>query len=782
MTLAPPQPSVLFPGLAMLDAGVERYRISAGGVTVVSMKPGDVLEIIDPEGMQPCQVSAFDRSGRSDLAFIGAAPSGPAAGAVRILSRGGLDNQRVLDQLSLRSIDIHTAEAAYVLTEDTLPGVKVEFTAQTDVVVVAAAPGGRMDPADAVPPTDLVLYVRRSLIAGAETHPLPDPLAEPKLAFTIAAATAESYQVEKGDFIQIIDVEGRECSDYQAFDTAMLDKSVERSLDATGTRYAMGALYPGPGLFSKFCDQSMKPMVEVIQDTVGRHDTFGYACTPKYYEDMGYPGHVNCTDNFNAALAPFGVAPRQGWEAINFFYNTNIDANNQIYFDEPWSRPGDYVLLRAMTDLVNVSSACPCDVDPANGWVPTDIHVRVYSAKEMFKKAIAFRATTGSVAKLTKETPFHSRTSEMTRDFSEYNGYWMANSYRDHGVIAEYWACREKAVVIDLTPLRKYEVTGPDAETLMQLTVTRNASKLEVGQITYTAMCYDTGGMIDDGTIFRLGRDHFRWIGGVDTSGLWLREQAEKRKMDVYVKASTDQLANLQVQGPLSRHIMSSCVWTADEQTTVDDLGWFRFTLGRMGGENGPPVLVSRTGYSGELGFEVFCHPDDAETVWDVIWTVGAPLGMVPLGLGAMDTCRIEAGLIFAGSEFSDQTDPFEAGIGFTVPLKTKEDDFIGRDALVVRKRHPQRTLVGLELDGEEVANPGDGVFVGRNRLGEVTSATWSPKLLKNIALCRIAVQYSEENTRVEVGKIDGHIKRIPATVTSYPAYDPQKLRVRGLE
>src|SRR3712207_6368946 len=137
----------------------------------------------------------------------------------------------------------------------------------------------------------------------------------------------------------------------------------------------------------------MEPLVEIVRDTVGRHDAFALACYARFYEDMGYPGHINCTDNFNAALDPFGVAARKGWMALNFFYNTGIDEHNALYFDEHWSRPGDYVLLRALTDLVCVSSACPDDIDAANGWNPTDIHVRTYSGKERFSRAIAHRVT-----------------------------------------------------------------------------------------------------------------------------------------------------------------------------------------------------------------------------------------------------------------------------------------------------------------------------------------------------------------------------------------------------
>ena len=140
---------------------------------------------------------------------------------------------------------------------------------------------------------------------------------------------------------------------------------------------------------------------------------------------------------------------------------------------------------------------------------------------------------------------------------------------------------------------------------------------------------------------------------------------------------------------------------------------------------------------------------------------------------------RIESGLIFFNAEFNDQTDPFEAGIGFTVPLKTKEDDFVGKEALLKRKANPQRKLVGLELEGGEPGANGDTVHAGRNQVGIITSGTKSPILSKNVALCRMAIEYAEEGTEVEVGKIDGHQKRIPARVVRFPFYDPDKTRVR---
>ena len=524
----------------------------------------------------------------------------------------------------------------------------------------------------------------------------------------------------------------------------------------------------------------MQPLVEVVRDTVGRHDAFGLACNARYYDDQGYPGHVNCTDNFNKQLAPYGIAPRKGWMALNLFYNTGIDAHNVLYFDEPWSRPGDYVLLRAITDLVCVSSSCPDDIDPANGWNPTDIHVRTYSDKQSFSRAVAYRMTPDAEPELTRETAFHPRFSALTRNYTEYRGYWLPTRFSNDGPVAEYWACRERAAIMDLSPLRKFEVTGPDAESLLQYALTRNVRKLAIGQVVYTAMCYEHGGMIDDGTLFRLGENNFRWIGGDDYGGVWLREQAEKLGLKAWVRSSTDQLHNVAVQGPKSRDILREVVWTPPAQPSLDELGWFRFTIGRIGGFEGAPVVVSRTGYTGELGYEVFCHPKDALTVFDAIWQAGEPHGLMPLGLQALDMVRIEAGLAFAGYEFCDQTDPFEAGIGFTVPLAAKNEDFIGREALLRRKEHPQKTLVGLEMEGDETVGHGDCVHIGRAQIGVVTSATRSPILKKTIALARLDVTHAGIGTEVEVGKLDGHQKRLPARIVRFPHYDPEKTRVRA--
>jgi aminomethyltransferase len=775
------RPSLLVPGLLPPDPALERYWVRPGGATVVAVEEGDELTVIDPDGRQPAELTVLSPSGRSDPGALGARADGPAT-VLRGLSRHApSDGEAVLAELSARGLDPHDAEAVQLFGEWSPPGESASLTAVRRAVCVVAAPGGRMSVEDQNPPSDLWLELRRATPRSKQEVELPPPLAEPIVDMRVDRATARSYEVEAGQYIQIIDVEGRQCSDFLAFHRRRLEDGKERGLDATTTRTLMGNAYPAPGLYGKFYDQDMQPLCEVVRDMVGRHDTFALACNAKYYEDMGYPGHVNCTDNFNAQLDRYSIERRRGWPALNFFYNTAFDDDHLLMLDEPWSRPGDYVLLRALTDLVCASSACPDDIDPSNAWEPTDVHVRVYASERNFSVAMAHRVTPDARPKLTKRTGFHPRISERSSQMVEYRGYWLPGSFDNHGAVDEYWACRERAAVMDLSPLRKFEVLGPDAEALLQWTVTRNVRKLAIGQVSYTALCNETGGMVDDATVFRLGDDNFRFVGGDDYDGVWLREQADKRGLErVWVKDSTDQLHNIAVQGPASRDLLTPLVWTPPDRTPFLDLKWFRFTIGRLGGYDGIPVVVSRTGYSGELGYEVWCHPDDAVAVWDAIWEAGQPHGLTPLGLDALDMLRIESGLIFAGYEFDDQVDPYEAGIGFTVPLKSKEDDFCGREALESRKAHPQRTLVGLELAGNEPAGHGDCVHVGRQQVGVVTSGTRSPVLRKNIALCRMAVQYADEGTEVEVGKLDGHQKRIPATVVPVPFYDPGKERPRS--
>jgi aminomethyltransferase len=694
----------------------ETLYLRGGTAVELSLRAGERLEILDEQGAQPCEIS------------------------------------------------LDTAPTVTVLDARSSPGARYVFDAPQAATVLVRAPGEKMAPHEQTPPTDLRLTIQRL------HKPAPAPLAPVKAEYLVRAATACAYKISKGDYIQVIDVDGQQCSDFLAFAAA----APEHGLDSTTTRTLGGHIYPGPGLYAKFFDDRMLPLVEVIRDTCGRHDTFGPACTAKSYADAGYPGHANCSDNFNVALQDYGLPPRPGWPAINFFFNTQIAHDGSIVADEAWSRPGDYVLMRALEDLICASSSCADDVFTTNAYNPTDILIRVYDKSEVFSKGIAHRMTPDAEPRLTRESGFHPATSALTRNFVEISGFWLPDCFTASGPVAEYVACREDVAMVDLSSLRKFEITGPDAENLLALALTRNARKLSVGQVVYTALCYEHGGMIDDGTVMRLGPNNFRFICGSDYSGVWLRELAAKHGLRVWVRSSTDQLNNLSVQGPRARAILAPLIFTPPTQPSLAELKWFRFTIGRLGGPQGIPLVVSRTGYTGELGYEIWVHPDNAVELWQTL----EKAGVTPLGFAALDMLRIEAGLILAGHEFSDDTDPYEAGIGFAVA--DREEDFIGRDALRRRAANPLRKLVGLVIEGGELVHHGDCLHVGRAQIGVVTSAVRSPVLHQSIALARVDVTYAEIGTTLEIGKLDGQQKRLQARVVRFPHYDPDKSRVRA--
>ena len=769
------------PGLNVLPPGVERYVVNGGGLTGIQLFPDDEIEIINNEGNQICEIAVFNKDGNSDLSLLSLKEIKDSAEIKKILSSKDETSRAAAYQLKKRNLDIKNSKSAIVFDKDASWGEKLKFKSKDKCYSIFAAPGPAMLVHEQNPPTDLTIFIKRANIVNDKEHSIiPDPVFDPLNETNIDKQTAISFEVKEGDYIQIICPTGRQCSDFVAFDTAKLEKGVEKGLDWQTTRTFMGNTFPGPGLYSKFYDTDHEPLVEVIRDTVGRHDTFNLACTSKYYEDAGYFGHPNCSDNLTGAMQKYGVQKQKGWHAINLFFNTSAGGQNTVLSDESFARPGDYVIMKALKNLTCGTSACPSDIDPCNSWNPTDIFVRTYDKNKEFTKSFAFRMKTDAEPKLTKNTGFYERTSKLTRNFVDARGYWLPNDYTKHGVINEYTACREKAVVIDLSALRKFEILGPDAEELMNYTLTRNVKKLSIGQVVYSSMCYDNGFMFDDGTLLKMSDHGFRWICGDEYAGEWLKEQAKKKNYKVRIKNSSDQISNISLQGPNSRKILEKFIWTPPTQPKISELQWFRFTICRIKELSGIPLLVSRTGYTGELGYEIWCHPSDAPKVWDVVMDAGKDEGLIPAGFGALDLLRIEAGLILFGNEFDGQVDPFEAGVGFTVPLKTKNEDFIGKDILIKRKENPQKKMVGLELAGKEKANHGDCVHIGRSQVGIITSGCISPTLNKNIALCRIDVGHSELDTEVEVGKIDGHQKRIPAKIVPFPHYDPKKLKVRS--
>jgi len=240
--------------------------VPGGGEARFDLAPGDRVRIIDPEGLQPGMLVRHGPDGDETVALFG-----DAAGAEH------------------------------------------RFTAEAAMTVTVLAPGAPMAPEAQDVATDLHVRIARADPASD----LPPPLGVPLLDLRVPAASARAYRVRAGDYIQIIDVAGRQCSDFVAFDAAALDRGEERGLDATVTRSLMGRSFSSPGLHARYFDAALRPLVEVVQDTVGRHDTFLLACTAKYYEDQGYPGHSNCTENFNLALVPHGIAPRAGWRRFD---------------------------------------------------------------------------------------------------------------------------------------------------------------------------------------------------------------------------------------------------------------------------------------------------------------------------------------------------------------------------------------------------------------------------------------------------------------------------------
>jgi aminomethyltransferase len=604
---------------------------------------------------------------------------------------------------------------------------------------------------------------------------LPAPLGRVVAEYHIQPGTAIAYPVQAGQYIQIIDVEGSQCSDFLAF----AGEAYTEELDNAVTRTLNGVAVPQVGLLGKYFSQQMRPLIEVIQDTCGRHDSFMLACTARYYEDAGYPGHPSCSENFNQVLRPYGITPRSGWAAINFFFNTTVDSCGAIVAAESWSRPGDYVLLRASQDLLCASSACPDDIDPANGWTPTPIHVRIYEQSEDFVRAIGRRAIAEAPVRLTQPSAFTPRMQQLTGHLVEYNGFWVPNSFANRGVHDEYWALRERVAVMDLSALRKFEITGPNALALLQMAFSRDVAKLAIGQSAYGCLLNPHGGIIDDGIVFCLAEHHYRYVGNCDSDEVWLRRVAQQYEFQVTIRPASQELHNLALQGPLSREMLAPLV-EFDEGwggRSLSDLAYFQFATGAIAGI---PVLISRTGYTGELGYELFVHPQQGPALWDVLLAAGATVGLLPLGMLALDRARIEAGLLAAGREFDDLTSPYQAGVGWAVALK--KPDFIGKAALEQIKPHPPRVAVGLVLDDNEVAASGQCIHpIGeRWRVGAITSATFSPILQRSIALAQVVPEYATPGTILEIGLMDGMKRRLRATVGPLAAYDPTKSRVKA--
>ncbi len=390
-----------------------------------------------------------------------------------------------------------------------------------------------------------------------------------------------------------------------------------------------------------------------------------------------------------------------------------------------------------------------------------------------------------------KTTPFHERTSKLClpRNWRRWAGYLVAGSY-ELTLDREYWAIRNSAALIDVTPLMKYIITGRDASRLLNRVVTRDMDKLKVGQVYYTGWCDDEGKLIDDGTISRLDESTYR-LTSAEPNLRWLAMNAVG--LEVEITEVTDSVAALSLQGPNSRLILNRAT-----NEPVDGLKYFRLMQNKL---DGIPVTISRTGYTGDLGYEIWMDAKNALRVWDQLMEAGADYGITPVGILAMDMARVEAGLFMLEVDYTStshawiepqKSSPFELGLDWTVALD-KQVYFVGRRALEREKREGSAwKLMGLEVewDGmERLFNevglppqiPGMAVraslpiLVGNVQVGYASTSTWSPLLKKYIALGHLQKPYYEigTNARMEI-TVEHHRQHASAKVVKLPFYEPE--------
>ena len=388
-------------------------------------------------------------------------------------------------------------------------------------------------------------------------------------------------------------------------------------------------------------------------------------------------------------------------------------------------------------------------------------------------------------------TAVHERTFALaeTLNFREWSGYYAVSAYETHHE-HEYNAIRNAAALIDVSPLFKYIVKGRDAAKLVDRVITRDATKLAVGQVYYTPWCDEHGKVIDDGTVTRLSEDAFRWT-AADPSLRWLTQNAIG--LDVAVEDVSEQIAALALQGPTSARLLDAI---ADADIT--NLKYFRMTHGSIAGV---PVDISRTGYTGDLGYEIWMPWDRAVQVWDALMGRGRPFDIRPAGMLALDVTRVEAGLLLIDVDFNsskkalidDQTyTPFEMGLGRLVQLD--KAPFVGRRRLIdEHRRGHARQVVGLEIDWPAVESLYDAlgmppqlsssasrvavpVYKGGRQVGRATTTTWSPVLKKLIALATISAPYFAEGTSLEFEMtVEAVRHRVPAQIVKTPFFNPQR-------
>ena len=392
-------------------------------------------------------------------------------------------------------------------------------------------------------------------------------------------------------------------------------------------------------------------------------------------------------------------------------------------------------------------------------------------------------------------TAFHPRTAQLNAkaQWREWSGYFAASAYADSHEI-EYNAIREAAALIDVTPLYKYRVTGPDAPRLVDRVITRDASKLRVGQVFYTAWCDEQGKVVDDGTVARIGEAEYRWT-AADPSLRWILLNAHG--LDVEVEDVTDEVAALALQGPMARHVLERATGSS-----FGDLKYFRRRAARIGDLE---IDVSRTGYTGDLGYELWVASDRAVGLWDAVVEAGRPWGVRPAGMLALDVVRVEAGLILLDVDYTSSRhamipeqsySPFELGV-LGALTRFDKADYVGRRALELERARggPARRLVGLEVGWEgierlhaaqdlpPVMSPVTSrvpvpVYDGRRQVGRATSTSWSPLLKQAMALASVSKDHAVPGARLDIEwTVEARRGRVAARVVDLPFFDPPRKR-----
>jgi aminomethyltransferase len=362
-----------------------------------------------------------------------------------------------------------------------------------------------------------------------------------------------------------------------------------------------------------------------------------------------------------------------------------------------------------------------------------------------------------------KQTTLHDRHVELGARMVEFGGWSMPVQYG--AILDEVTTVRTAAGLFDLGHMGRFEVAGPDAVALVDRVATNHAARIPVGAIRYGLLLNDAGYPIDDLLIYRdeVGVYLVVNASNTDVDLAWMRRHADG--LDVAVVDTTDETGMLAVQGERSVDVLQPLVAGCD----LSSIKYYRFDHGTVCGL--PNTRISRTGYTGEPGFEVYVPAGEAPRVWDEILAAGAPHGLKPIGLGARDTLRLEAGMSLYGHEIDLSHHPLEAGLAFAVKLDDEKGDFIGRAALERLAAHPTRRLVGIATDGPRVPRQGHVLYAGPERqtaVGEVVSGAKSPTLNTNIATAYVRLESAAEGTELE---LDVKGKRQPARVVSLPFY-----------